>query len=238
MARRRPRALGTIALTVAFGAAACGTATAESGVHGGETRDAAESPGLDGSVGDVGSTDASDRTANDGGPGASQSDEDSDGAAACPLTEVFLPPCNTIVPSGPLAATVCSLSEPPQPQGGAVADRTYVLESATLYGTCQAGGAAQATLVICRGLWDFGEVAIAPEAGGPLQVNYTSTEALRLRPRCPLLTCEEALLRLSSRAASRGAGRLPMNSRRAEWPSATWFRSTRRVFVGPESKRH
>jgi hypothetical protein len=118
MARRRPRALGTIALTVAFGAAACGTATAESGVHGGETRDAAESPGLDGSVGDVGSTDASDRTANDGGPGASQSDEDSDGAAACPLTEVFLPPCNTIVPSGPLAATVCSLSEPPQPQGG------------------------------------------------------------------------------------------------------------------------
>jgi hypothetical protein len=135
--------------------------------------------------GDTGT--GNDSPAGDGpvGPG------DAAGDASCAVIELPSPMCNDIVASGPLVMTTTSAGTPPQPQGGAVADGTYVLQTATYYGGSPSMQTFQTTWVICGDSWDVIDNLIAADGGvTPIHVNYTASvqgSAIVLNPRCASL---------------------------------------------------
>jgi hypothetical protein len=182
-------AAGSFGLAAVF--VGCGSSSA--GAPGGDAGDAAvfvgdtevtsdaDQGGGDVSSGDGGAGEAS-TTGSDDGQGA----VDTGSTGQCPLTEVFALPCNVLSPSGSVVTSTCSSAEPPQAQGGTVADGTYVLESVTWYGTCQPAEAVQSVWVVCGGLWDVATNAPGTDAG-LIHTNYTSAvqgTAVTLNPIC------------------------------------------------------
>jgi hypothetical protein len=104
--------------------------------------------------------------------GAASMDHTGAGTSAmCPLTRVYVEPCNPLVPSGPVVTTTCSSADAPSPQGGTVADGLYFLESATWYRGCQQAAMARSVWLVCGELWD--NAAIIPD-GGVAHTNYLS----------------------------------------------------------------
>jgi hypothetical protein len=193
--QRRLRLGGTGIAVLAWCSAACGSAGAKNVSEAGEAGVGAES-GTD--VGDTSTSDvpSSDTAEEDGELGIADTDAGSDavqmaegsqGDDGCPLQEVFSPPCNAIVPSGPLVETTCVSGEPPQPHGGVVADGIYVLESATWYGSCPGISMARTTMIACGGLWDTAEIATVDAAPQTIRVNFVTAyedAAVVLNPIC------------------------------------------------------
>lgn len=120
---------------------------------------------------------ASGRPSADGRPEADASSDGraagSDSSALCPLTQGTAPLCSGLIPSGPVVTTTCSSSDPPQAQGGTIADGLYVLESATWHGTCRPPDTTQSTWLLCGRNWDNAESA-AGDAGTTTS-NYFAT---------------------------------------------------------------
>jgi hypothetical protein len=180
-----------MAAVLACSAAACGSAEAGSGPEpdAGQGDVLADGAWQDG-AGDGAHEDG--RASPDGpygtGDGSQADTSPPPDGAACTLGEVFTPPCNAIAPSGPVVTSTCASGAPPAPQGGAVADGTYVLESATWYGSCPQAGTLQATLVTCGGVWNEAENVTALDAAvNLLRVNFTAAiedASVVLNPIC------------------------------------------------------
>ena len=123
----------------ALAAAACGSSS-----NGERPEFADASPALDGS-GEAPEASSTPRDAS--GPSA-------DGGSAVPIDTGSDAPraCNTLSNTGPIVTTQQVAMDPPQLQGGTVADGTYTLVDATIYtgpsGPTGAGGSAQTTLQI------------------------------------------------------------------------------------------
>lgn len=74
--------------------------------------------------------------------------------------------CASVPLQGPPIVSTCLDAEPPQPQGGVVADGTYVLESMTYYGACPPSpDQARQTWVISGNEWDTAQEV--PTTGDP-----------------------------------------------------------------------
>jgi hypothetical protein len=158
----------TFAFLVASGFAACSSSTNAPDGLGPATNSGAGGTGVGGSSGTGGTSggvSGSGGSGGSGGPVDGGTDAGSLAGTVCPLTRVYSPPCNPLGPSGPLVVSTCSSSEPPQTQGGTIADGTYFLESATWYGTCQPETKVHSTRIICGDLWNVGSDVLGSDAG-------------------------------------------------------------------------
>src|ERR1700722_15972360 len=89
-------------------------------------------------------------------------------AGACMLAENDAGTCNALAASGPMILATCSTATPPQPQGGTIADGTYVLDAFVHYGGCPtAPDIAATTWALCGNHWDVAQLVPAdPEDAG------------------------------------------------------------------------
>jgi hypothetical protein len=113
------------------------------------------STAADGSTAD-GSTPppVTDSSSNGSGPDAS------DGTtSSCASSDTDAGTCNSVEATGLGVVSTCASGEPPQAQGGAIANGVYVLESSTFYGGCPATPeATRSTWAICGSEWDLADV--------------------------------------------------------------------------------
>jgi hypothetical protein len=98
--------------------------------------------------------------------------------------------CNDIAPSGPMVATTCASGEPPEGQGGSIEDGSYVLESSTWYGACQAVTNSAVTWNLCGTDWEVAETQFLDAGTSTLHVDYVATvgsTTVAIRPVCETL---------------------------------------------------
>jgi hypothetical protein len=103
---------------------------------------------------------------------------------ACVLTENDAGTCNALTASGPMILATCTSATPPEPQGGAILDGTYILDAFVHYGGCPATpDIASTTWALCGDRWDVAQLVPAdPEDAGAgtlpiLRLNFTTTVA-------------------------------------------------------------
>src|ERR1700677_5069595 len=120
--------------------AACSSGGSGVAVDGGGALGADGAFTTDGSAPTDGAAPADGALSSDGGtvpPDASGEAGDAAGQggdAACAPEELPSPTCNAIVSGGSVVTSTSSSGSPPEAQGGAIPDGTYVLVSSTYYG--------------------------------------------------------------------------------------------------------
>jgi hypothetical protein len=152
-----------VAVLIAVAAAVACSSTSSTRTEGNSAPDGASPGGDEG--GSSASSDASSGTDASTPPPADSSamgpgSDASDGTTnSCTPPENDAGTCNSVQSAGPGVVSTCSSGEPPQAQGGAIANGVYVLESSTFYGGCPATPeATSATWSICGNKWDLADV--------------------------------------------------------------------------------
>jgi hypothetical protein len=177
-----------IYFALAMGAAsfACsggGSSNAPGADAGGEPSDAAEK-------------DDAAHTPDGGAPGSA--DSSTGEASSCTSKATDGGTCNDIAPSGPMVATTCASGEPPEAQGGSIEDGSYVLESSTWYGACQAATNSAVTWNLCGSDWEVAETQFSAAGTSTLHVDYVATvgsTTVAISPVCETLVGVAAMSR-------------------------------------------
>lgn len=160
---------------VAWSVASCGGGGAASQPD--AASDGAAAPNADATATPNDATAMLNDAASDGG-GADTSTgglpDASEEGGACNLDLTHDGTCNSIPLAAGGIASTCSSGAAPTPQGGAIEDGTYVLDSMTYYGTCPSAPVHQSTTwIVCGQSWQsvqqFDRVTGDPDAGTQIE---------------------------------------------------------------------